>query len=133
MIPLFNLKPIIMNAKTIFIAVSFSSIFVSCTDDNPSTLLDDTPNTDVITYNQNVKSIIDNNCVVCHAAVPKNGAPMPLVTYSQVKEAVMNRGLLTRISLENGNSSLMPNGGPRLPQVTIDMILKWEKDGLLEE
>ena len=122
-----------MNAKTIFIAVSFFSILMSCTDDNPSTLLDNTPNTGMITYSQNVKSVIDNNCVVCHAAVPKNGAPMSLVTYNQVKDAVLKRGLLNRISLENGNSSLMPNGGPRLPQVTIDMMLKWEKDGLLEE
>jgi uncharacterized membrane protein len=122
-----------MNAKTLFIALLFSSILVSCTNDNPSTLMDDTPMEGLTTYNQNVKSIIDNNCVVCHAAVPKNGAPMSLVTYDQVKEAVLNRGLLTRISLENGNSSLMPNGGPRLPQVTIDMIIKWEKDGLLEK
>ena len=67
------------------------------------------------------------------AAVPKNGAPMSLVTYDQVKQAVMSRGLLTRISLENGNSSLMPNGGPRMPQATIDIIVKWEKDGLLEK
>jgi hypothetical protein len=41
--------------------------------------------------------------------------------------------LLTRISLENGNSSLMPKGGPRLPQTTIDIIKKWEQDGLLEK
>lgn len=122
-----------MNAKTIFIVLSFSSIFVSCTNDNPSTLMDNSPITGLTTYNEKVKSIIDNNCVVCHAAVPKNGAPMSLTNYSQVKEAVLNRGLLTRISLENGNSSLMPNGGPRMPQATIDVILKWEKDGLLEQ
>ena len=94
--------------------------------------MDNSPMAGSITYNQNVKSIIENNCVVCHAAVPKNGAPMSLVTYDQVKQAVLSRGLLTRISLENGNSSLMPNGGPRLPQATIDIIVKWEKDGLLE-
>lgn len=58
---------------------------------------------------------------------------MPLVTFDQVKQAVLNRGLLTRISLENGNSSLMPNGGPRMPQASIDIILQWEKDGLLEK
>lgn len=122
-----------MNSKTIFIALSFSSLILGCTNDNPSTLMDNTPMVGLKTYNQNVKSIIDNNCVVCHAAVPKNGAPMSLVTYDQVKQAVLNRGLLTRISLENGNSSLMPNGGPRLPQSTIDIILKWEKEGLLEQ
>jgi uncharacterized membrane protein len=122
-----------MNAKTIFIALSFSSILMSCTDDNPSTLIDDTPITGLTTYNGNVKSIIDNNCIVCHASVPKNGAPMSLVTYAQVKEAVLNRGLLTRISLESGNGALMPKGGPKMSQVSIDMILKWEKDGLLEK
>jgi uncharacterized membrane protein len=106
---------------------------VGCTNDNPSTLMDNPPMAGLTTYNQNVKSIINNNCVVCHAAVPKNGAPMSLVTYDQVKQAVLNRGLLTKISLENGNSSLMPNGGPRMPQATIDIIVKWEKDGLLEQ
>jgi hypothetical protein len=122
-----------MNLKTLLVVLSFASILVSCTDDNPSTLIDTPPITGLATYNQNVKSIIDNNCVVCHAAVPKNGAPMSLVTYNQVKEAVLNRGLLTRISLENGNSSLMPRGGPRLPQATIDVIKKWNQDGLIEE
>ncbi|TCN61268.1 hypothetical protein D0809_21450 [Flavobacterium circumlabens] len=122
-----------MNLKTLFVGLSFASVLVSCTDDNPSTLMDTAPITGLATYNMNVKSIIDNNCVVCHAAVPKNGAPMSLVNYDQVKNAVLNRGLLTRISLENGNSSLMPQGGPRLPQATIDVIKKWEQDGLLEQ
>ncbi|MGQ7946017.1 hypothetical protein [Flavobacterium sp. WC2509] len=122
-----------MNAKTLFAVLSFSSVLVGCTNDNPSTLMDDTPMMGLTTYNQNVKPIIDNNCVVCHAAVPKNGAPMSLVTYEQVKQAVLNRGLLTRISLENGNGSLMPSGGPRMPQATIDIIIKWEKEGLLEQ
>ena len=122
-----------MNLKTRLLIPSFALLLVSCTDDNPSTLIDTPPITGVATYNQNVKSIIDNNCVVCHAAVPKNGAPMSLVTYDQVKNVVLNRGLLNRISLENGNSSLMPQGGPRLPQTTIDVIKKWEQDGLLEQ
>lgn len=122
-----------MNSKTLFVVVSLASVLVSCTDDNPSTLIETPPITGVATYNQNVKTIIENNCVVCHAAVPKNGAPMSLVTYDQVKNAVLNRGLLTRISLENGNSALMPNGGPRLPQATIDIVKKWSEDGLLEQ
>ncbi|MGO4772586.1 hypothetical protein ACEN2I_13060 [Flavobacterium sp. W22_SRS_FK3] len=122
-----------MNLKTLFAGLSFASVIVSCANDDPSTLIDTTLITGLATYNQNVKSIIDNNCVVCHATVPKNGAPMSLVTYDQVKNAVLNRGLLTRISLENGNSSLMPQGGPRLPQTTIDVIAMWQQDGLLEK
>ena len=122
-----------MNLKTLLAVLSLASIFISCTNDDPSTLIDTPPITGLATYNQNVKSIIDNNCVVCHATVPLNGAPMSLVTYDQVRDAVLNRGLLTRISLENGNSSLMPNGGPRLPQATIDIVKKWNEDGLLEK
>ncbi|MEO8535500.1 MAG: hypothetical protein ABI441_17215 [Flavobacterium sp.] len=122
-----------MNLKTIFVFLSFTTFLTSCTNDNSGTLMDTPPITGLATYNQNVKSIIDNNCIVCHAAVPKNNAPMSLVTYDQVRNAVLNRGLLTRISLENGDSSLMPKGGPRLPQTTIDIIKKWEQDGLLEQ
>lgn len=113
--------------------MSLISIFNACSSDNSETLMDDTPMMNVATYKQNVKPIIDNNCIVCHAAVPKNGAPMSLVTYDQVKNAIQNRGLLTRISLENGNSMLMPQGGPRLPQASIDIIVKWNQDGLLEQ
>ncbi|RZJ92705.1 MAG: hypothetical protein EOO20_00780 [Chryseobacterium sp.] len=122
-----------MNLKTLLFGVSVASLLAGCSDDNPTTLIDSAPITGLSTYKNNVKAIIDNNCTVCHAAVPKNGAPMSLVTYEQVKNAVVNRGLLTRISLENGNSSLMPQGGPRLPQATIDVIKKWEQDGLPEQ
>ena len=49
-----------------------------------------------------------------------------------VKDAVINKGLLDRISRPEGASGLMPNGGPRLPQATIDLIVQWDADGLLE-
>lgn len=121
-----------MNPKKLFRLLVFSSILTACTNENPDTLGDKMDNPNSITYNQNVKSIIDNNCIRCHAATPLNGAPMSLVTYNQVKEAIQNRGLLNRISFNNGNTSLMPQGGPRLPQATIDAIVKWKEDGLLE-
>lgn len=83
-------------------------------------------------YNQDVKTIIDNNCIICHGATPSNGAPMSLVTYAQVKDAVQNRGLLDRISRDQGAPGMMPNQGTRLPQATIDLIADWNTDGLLE-
>lgn len=122
-----------MKSKTALLVFSFATLLMSCTNDDPTTLIEDAaPIMGTTTYNQNVKSIIDNNCVSCHAAVPRNGAPMALVTYDQVKEAVLNRELLNRVSLENGNSSLMPRGG-RMPQATIDIIMKWNQEGLLEK
>lgn len=122
-----------MNLKKLFSLLVFSSLLMACTNDNPETLMEDIPLEGTITYNQNVKSIIDNNCIRCHASAPLNGAPMSLVNYNQVKEAIQNRGLLNRISLNNGDNSLMPQGGPRLPQATIDVIVKWQQDDLLEQ
>lgn len=122
-----------MKPKNLFSLLVFASFLMACSSDNPDTLIEDIPNENAITYQQNVKSIIDNNCISCHAATPINGAPMSLVTYTQVKNAIQNRGLLNRISLNNGNSLLMPQGGPRLPQATIDVVAQWQQDGLLNE
>ncbi|OCB71428.1 Cytochrome C oxidase, cbb3-type, subunit III [Flavobacterium glycines] len=122
-----------MKPKNLFSLLIFSGFLMACSNENSETLMDNTPIQGVVTYKQNVKSIIDNNCISCHGATPANGAPMSLVTYSQVKNAMQNRGLLNRISLNNGNSLLMPQGGPRLPQTTIDVVAKWQQDGLLEE
>lgn len=122
-----------MKPKNLFSLLVFASFLMACSSDNPDTLMEDIPNENAITYQQNVKSIIDNNCISCHAATPINGAPMSLVTYTQVKNAIQNRGLLNRISLNNGNSLLMPQGGPRLPQATIDVVAQWQQDGLLNE
>jgi uncharacterized membrane protein len=122
-----------MNPKKLFSLLAFSSLLMACSNENPDTLMDNSPIATSITYKQNVKSIIDNNCISCHAATPRNGAPMSLVTYDQVKNAILNRGLLNRISLNNGNSLLMPQGGPRLPQATIDVVMQWQQDGLLEQ
>ncbi len=103
--------------------------FVGCTNESTSDLIGVDPNDD-ITYTNTVKSIIDNNCIVCHAATPINGAPMSLTTYENVKDAVMNRGLLDRISRAQGSPGMMPNGGTRLPQPTINQVFEWSQNGL---
>nr|MBP6557211.1 cytochrome c [Flavobacterium sp.] len=111
--------------STTFLALLFLN---SCTNDSSSDLLgiDDI---DQVTYTNTVKSIIDNNCIVCHSSTPQFGAPMPLVTYEQVKDAVLNRGLLNRISLDQGAAGMMPNGGTRLPQAVIDQVFEWNAQG----
>jgi uncharacterized membrane protein len=105
--------------------------FNGCANDSSDDLLDIEVN-DQVTYTEHIKSIIDNNCVVCHAAVPINFAPMPLTTYENVKEAIQNRGLLDRISRAQGMEGLMPYNGTRLPQGLIDLVYQWDSDGLLE-
>jgi hypothetical protein len=83
-------------------------------------------------YIQNIKPIIDNNCVACHGTTPSAGAQTSLVTYNQVKTSVLNNGLIDRVSRAQDASGMMPYQGTRLPQTTIDLITDWNTDGLLE-
>lgn len=81
---------------------------------------------------QDVSFVFENICSACHTNPPQNGAPMSLASYSAVRNAVETRGLIDRISRNEGESGLMPLGGPRLPQQDIDLIVQWNEDGLLE-
>ena len=111
-----------------FIVFVFS---FSCSNVSEEDLIDVTPIPETVTYQENVKSIIDNNCISCHSNPPMNGAPISLTTFDEVKNAIENNGLLNRIS-SNDLAFSMPFGGPRLPQNLIDIIVEWEADGLLE-
>lgn len=92
-----------------------------------------TPNPDptvAFSYSKNAKAIIDANCVSCHQS-GRSASFRPLTTYAEVKAAVQNAGLLNRIQLQNGQQGIMPQGG-RMSQANIDVIVKWNTDGLLE-
>ncbi|WP_136668700.1 hypothetical protein [Flavobacterium sp. H122] len=102
-------------------------LITSCENQSESDLTNPVP--EKATYSKDVKSIIDNNCIICHTAPPKNGAPMPLNSKLSVQDAIINKGLINRISLQQGDPDLMPYGGTRLPQVSIDIIIKWQQDG----
>lgn len=100
-------------------------LFLSgCTTDSESDLEDYTP-IENVTYNGTVRTIITENCIACHTQPPQGGAPMPLLTYDDVKNAVINRGLIDRISSFDSGFG-MPFGGPRLPQSKIDQIIAWK-------
>lgn len=88
------------------------------------------PSTSTTTYSADVKSIIDGNCVSCHSS---GGAASfrPFTTYAEVKAAVENSGLLNRIQLQSGEQGLMPQGG-RMSQTKIDLVVKWNTNGLKE-
>ncbi|MEZ4857910.1 MAG: hypothetical protein R2781_03795 [Flavobacteriaceae bacterium] len=115
-----------------FILLFFGIISLSCSNHTLDDVIEPLQETPELVTFQDVKFIFDNICQQCHTNPPQNGAPMPLVTFENVREAVLNRGLLFRISRNEGDPSLMPFGGPRLPQSSIDLIFKWEEDGLLQ-
>ncbi len=104
---------------------------VSCTNNSE----DDLTNPVVLgttKYSIDVKPIIDSKCIICHGDTPTNGAPMSLTTAAAVQEAIENRNLIEKISIADGEPGLMPYGGPRLPQASIDIIINWETSGFLE-
>lgn len=119
----------LLNLITAAVSISF---LMGCTNDSQSDLMNSTPVPTTITYTNTVKSIIDGSCISCHGSTPANGTSLSLTTYSLVKDAVINRGLIDRISRSQGTSGMMPKDGTRLPQPTIDKVIKWQTDGLLE-
>jgi len=124
-----------MKKTNLLFLLAIASVFflmLGCTQNTFDDIEGETePILELVTY-QDIKATINSVCLACHSNPPQNGAPMPLVNYNMVKEAVLNRDLLSRINRNPGADGLMPLGGPRLPQQTIDMFFKWEADGLLE-
>jgi uncharacterized membrane protein len=111
--------------------IAFSAFVAGCTNDSTSDLIGD-EQVENATYTENIKPIIDNNCTSCHGSTPSGGAPMPLTTFENVREAVLNRNLIGKISLPQGDPDMMPKGGTRLPQNKINLIVQWEEQGLQE-
>lgn len=118
-----------MNYRNLLLLTLTGLALSACTNDSPNDLIDTRPIDGEVTYALTVKSIINNNCISCHGTIPSNNAPMSLATYDNVKDAILNLGLIDRISKENGDGLLMPQGGPKLPQNKIDEIIKWQTDG----
>lgn len=118
--------------KKIILLIFTISILYSCTNTSEEDLIDVVVPPVIVTYNADVKVIIENNCLNCHIQPPVNGATIPLLIFDNVKSAVENNDLINRISKQAGESGAMPFGGPRLPQNLIDLIIQWEANGLLE-
>lgn len=83
-------------------------------------------NTNKLTYNANIKSIIDGACIRCHGTTLTNSAPFPLVNFDQVSSRVGR--IISRV---NSTSSPMPPNG-RIDMSLRAQIEQWRTDGLLE-
>lgn len=119
--------------KLLFIVVLFATLS-SCSKDSTSDITTPVPppnNSTTIKYSTDIAPIISANCLSCHSSPPVNGAPMKLTTLDDVKNAILTRGLIDRISRAQGAPGMMPNGGTRLPQETIDKVIEWQNDGFV--
>jgi len=118
-----------MNFKRLTYLLAISITAFNCSNSSSDDLMTDPdPTPTVVSYDANIKSIMSSNCTSCHGSTPTNGAPMSLTTYTQVKNAVENRGLISRI---NSVSSPMPTGG-LMPKATRDLVQAWKDGGFIE-
>lgn len=102
----------------------------SCTNDKQSDLEVQLCE-DTFTYTDCVKTIIDNNCIICHHSGADALGPFPLETYAQVRDVAENGAMLDRIQRADGADGIMPQTG-KMPQANIDAILAWVNGGFEE-
>lgn len=98
----------------------------SCAGDSREELEIRPDTTEVITFDNQVRQIISQDCLNCHTNPPRNGAPFSLVTFEEVRDRAQSIS-----NAINGRSILMPPG-VNLPQSRIDVIDTWIEEGLKE-
>ena len=82
-----------------------------------------------ITYDANVQPLVMNNCSPCH--FPPKGNKKPLDTYDGVKGAIDS--MLVRVQKTPGDKGFMPFKHDKLSDSTINILVQWKNDGLLQK
>jgi len=121
-----------MRRNVKFLLPLLALIFIGCTSDSESDLTEMEEPDGPISYNGNIRAIINGNCLGCHSDPPRNGAPFPLADFQQVRVRAENGSLSTALNRQTGDPGAMPPSG-RLPQATIDLVDQWIDEGFLEQ
>jgi hypothetical protein len=82
-----------------------------------------------LTYDTNLKTVIETNCAPCHIA--GKGNKKPYDNYANVKTDIDE--MIRRIELKPEDRGFMPFKHPKLPDATIAVFKQWRTDGLLEK
>lgn len=103
-------------------------IITGCNTRTYDDISENNPIPEMVKYNENVKTIIQTNCTSCHSTAG-SASYYPLTNYTETKNAITS--ILDRIQRANGDPDKMPQNGS-ISQSNIDVIKKWQTDGLLE-
>lgn len=122
-----------MKTSVIGLLIAFIFLLFSCSkSDNSDGVMNDPnsedPDATTLSYQNDVRPIIQGNCLSCHGNPPTNNAPMSLTSLSLVKSAIENRNLLSRI---NNTTNPMPPDG-LMPQSARQLISDWATQGFPE-
>lgn len=112
-----------------FFIVLISLIAFGCSNDSPNDLTIPTPLPELVSFSRDVQPILTSNCISCHSNPPTNGAPIALTTKSLVENAIVTKGLIDRIMLNETDPNFMPLSGSKLSEANINIIKKWQTDG----
>ena len=83
-----------------------------------------------LTYDTNLKAVIEANCTPCHIA--GKGNKKPYDNYANVKNDIDD--MIRRIDLNPTDKGFMPfKKTAKLPDETIAIFKKWKADGSLEK
>lgn len=104
-------------------------VFMSLQSCKNSHTIPQLPDTLHIGYNEFIKTIIDKNCVKCHATGNTSGY-VNLDSYENVKPYAVNGNLYGSIQHLDG-SVAMPIGAPKLDSNDLFLVRKWIDDGIL--
>jgi hypothetical protein len=84
-------------------------------------------------YGANIQPILTANCTRCHSTTASNGGRFAwsIENFSTLQAKALNGSVVTRITLPQGHSQLMPQGGPKLDTCSILKIKAWVAAGAL--
>ncbi|NQU33844.1 MAG: hypothetical protein HQ521_11455 [Bacteroidetes bacterium] len=117
--------------KYVFFFFGMTTIILlnSCTYDNIEDLYPQPPTCDTlnVTFAQDVLTVIDANCTVCHSGSAPSGN-LSLTNYADIVVAAQNGSLIGVINHRSGWSP-MPKNGAKLDECTIKKIEAWVAAG----
>lgn len=121
-----------MKSKQFIYVIMISIGLFSCSTNSTEDVMaeeetiEDPQDTGNITYNEDISALMTTHCTRCHGQPLANGAPFPLLDFSQTSSRV-NR-IISRTN--NVNNPMPPSG--LIPADDRALIQQWLDDGLLE-
>jgi|GEM_PF-1074003 len=112
---------------TYTISVSANNIAGNVNFSNALTVIITSSGGNKITYDTDIKPIINNNCMPCHV---NGGGNTNYTVYTAAKNNI--NAIIDRVNRTQGSGGFMPKVGSKLSSVELSALAQWKTDGLLE-
>jgi uncharacterized membrane protein len=110
---------------TIITIMATAALLYNCSGSKKATASKPAP----LSYDTNVKTVIETSCAPCHIA--GKGNKKPYDNYANVKTDIDD--IIRRIEMNPADRGFMPFKHAKLSDSTIAVFKQWRTDGLLEK